>query len=121
MNDEHYLLRVDEVAEVLRVSEMTVRRKIESGELDCIRIGKAVRIRPESVNKLAGFRLFKVPAPVSKSAIEKNREKQRARQRALRKLAKKSGGAFEDILDEEYEREGYSREEPPALSEDWRM
>ena len=39
------LLTVAEVAEVLRVSNMTVYRLIKSGELAALRVGKNYRIR----------------------------------------------------------------------------
>ena len=39
------LLTVAEVAEVLRVSNMTVYRLIKSGELPALRVGKNYRIR----------------------------------------------------------------------------
>ena len=39
------LLTVTEVAEVLRVSNMTVYRLIKSGELAALRVGKNYRIR----------------------------------------------------------------------------
>ena len=39
------LLTVIEVAEVLRVSNMTVYRLIKSGELPALRVGKNYRIR----------------------------------------------------------------------------
>ena len=39
------LLTVAEVAEVLRVSNMTVYRLIKSGELSALRVGKNYRIR----------------------------------------------------------------------------
>lgn len=43
------LLTYSEVAARLRVSEKTVRRLVESGELERVRIGRGVRITPESV------------------------------------------------------------------------
>ena len=39
------LLTVAEVAEVLRVSNMTVYRLIKAGELSALRVGKNYRIR----------------------------------------------------------------------------
>lgn len=121
MSDDYFVLTIQDVADVLRVSKTHVSRLIEQGKLDAFRVGRAVRIRPDVVNEYVGYRIFKVPGPISKTALEKNRDKQRARQRALRKLADKAGGAFEDLLDEEYEREGYERQEPPSLSDDWRL
>ena len=44
-------LTVGEVAEILRVSSMTVYRLINSGELAAVRIGKSFRLREEDVDK----------------------------------------------------------------------
>lgn len=44
-------LTVGEVAEMLRVSTMTVYRLINSGELPAVRIGKSFRLREEDVDK----------------------------------------------------------------------
>ena len=49
---EHTLLTVPEVAESLRVSTRTVRRWIASGTLQCVRIGRVVRVPAEVVNAL---------------------------------------------------------------------
>jgi excisionase family DNA binding protein len=43
------LLPYEEVASRLKVSEKTVRRLVEAGELERVRIGSSVRITPESV------------------------------------------------------------------------
>ena len=49
------LLTVAEVAETLRVSNMTVYRLIKSGELTAIRVGKNYRIRTADLDEyLAG-------------------------------------------------------------------
>jgi excisionase family DNA binding protein len=48
------LLTVDETAALLRVSPRHVRRLIASGELPVVRIGKAVRVRPEDLRQLIG-------------------------------------------------------------------
>ena len=42
-NESDELLTVDEVAEYLRLNSATVYRKIESGELDAVRLGKGTR------------------------------------------------------------------------------
>lgn len=44
-------LTVGEVAEMLRVSSMTVYRLINSGDLPAVRIGKSFRLREEDVDK----------------------------------------------------------------------
>ena len=48
---EDLLLTVDEVAQVMRVSNMTVYRLIKSGQLAAIRVGKNYRIRRRDVEK----------------------------------------------------------------------
>jgi excisionase family DNA binding protein len=46
------LLTVKEVAEVLHISVRQVRRLIEDGRLAAVRIGRAVRVRPEAAAEL---------------------------------------------------------------------
>jgi excisionase family DNA binding protein len=41
---------VNEVADVIRISGMTVYRLIKSGELPAIRVGKSVRVREEDLD-----------------------------------------------------------------------
>ena len=50
MAGEHRLLTVREVAETMRVSNMTVYRLIRAGELPAIRVGKHFRIRTQELN-----------------------------------------------------------------------
>jgi excisionase family DNA binding protein len=45
------LLTVSEVAQVMRVSNMTVYRLIKSGQLAAVRVGKNYRIRRSDVDK----------------------------------------------------------------------
>ena len=45
------LLRVGEVAGVMRVSNMTVYRLIKSGQLAAIRVGKNYRIRRSDIDR----------------------------------------------------------------------
>lgn len=45
------LLTVAEVAELLRVSNMTVYRLIKAGELGSLRVGKSVRLREDDVDR----------------------------------------------------------------------
>jgi len=42
---------VAEVAQALRVSNMTVYRLIKSGELPAVRVGKSYRLREEDVDR----------------------------------------------------------------------
>jgi excisionase family DNA binding protein len=48
---EEPLLTVGEVADVMRVSNMTVYRLIKSGQLAAIRVGKNYRIRRRDVGR----------------------------------------------------------------------
>ncbi len=43
-------MTVGEVASVLRVSNMTVYRLINAGELPAVRIGRSFRLRPEDLD-----------------------------------------------------------------------
>ncbi|MGH2829080.1 MAG: helix-turn-helix domain-containing protein [Actinomycetota bacterium] len=49
--DGDRLLTVSEVAELMRVSNMTVYRLIKAGSLGAIRVGKNYRIRESDVNR----------------------------------------------------------------------
>lgn len=44
------LLRLDEAAEALQVSDSTIRRLVRDKELKVVRIGRAVRVRPEDLD-----------------------------------------------------------------------
>ncbi|PZS19295.1 MAG: hypothetical protein DLM54_07270 [Acidimicrobiales bacterium] len=44
-------LTVTEVADVLRVSNMTVYRLINAGQLPAVRVGKSYRLREDDVDK----------------------------------------------------------------------
>lgn len=60
------LLTPREVAEVMRVSTMTVYRLIKSGELPAIRVGKHLRIRGNDVVTFLDDRIVRVPAAVGR-------------------------------------------------------
>jgi excisionase family DNA binding protein len=49
LDTDHRLLRVQEVADAMRVSNMTVYRLIQSGELVATRVGRSYRIRERDV------------------------------------------------------------------------
>lgn len=54
MNERDFsepLLTVGEVAQLMRVSNMTVYRLIKSGQLSAIRVGKNYRIRGADINR----------------------------------------------------------------------
>ncbi len=52
------LLTREEVAEFLKLSKQTVDRKIRSGEIPCVRLGTAIRVKPEQlrayINRFVG-------------------------------------------------------------------
>ncbi len=50
MGSEERLLRVGEVAGIMRVSKMTVYRLIRAGELDATRVGRGYRIWESDVS-----------------------------------------------------------------------
>jgi excisionase family DNA binding protein len=50
------LLTIANVAALLQVSAKTVRRLIDRGELDAIRIGRSIRIQPTALALLIGRR-----------------------------------------------------------------
>jgi excisionase family DNA binding protein len=51
------LLRLDEAAEALQVSDSTIRRLVRDKELKVVRIGRAVRVRPEDLEAFIRDRL----------------------------------------------------------------
>lgn len=50
-NDRSRFVTVSEVAEQLRVSNMTVYRLVQSGQLPAVRVGRSYRIRAEDVDR----------------------------------------------------------------------
>jgi excisionase family DNA binding protein len=60
-NDERpaRLLTVSEVAQALRVSNMTVYRLVSAGDLPALRVGRSVRLRPADVESYLSGRLIK--------------------------------------------------------------
>ena len=50
------LLTVAEVAELLRVSNMTVYRLLKAGELPSVRIGKSFRVREDDLDAYLAHR-----------------------------------------------------------------
>lgn len=46
------LLTIQEVAQMMRVSPITIRRHIQSGELKAVRVGRQIRISKQGVNKM---------------------------------------------------------------------
>ncbi|MDQ2725669.1 MAG: helix-turn-helix domain-containing protein [Actinomycetota bacterium] len=50
-NDRSRFVTVSEVADQLRVSNMTVYRLVQSGQLPAVRVGRSYRIRAEDVDR----------------------------------------------------------------------
>jgi excisionase family DNA binding protein len=48
---EDRLLTVNEVAELMRVSNMTIYRLIKAGELNATRVGRSYRLRQRDVDE----------------------------------------------------------------------
>lgn len=65
------LMTIKEYAQLKRISENTVRRRIENGLLEVERFGRAVRIVPDE--RRAGYELVDLPAYLkgSKSLAKK--------------------------------------------------
>ena len=57
---EEPLLTVGEVAQIMRVSNMTVYRLIKSGQLAAIRVGKNYRIRRKDVERYLTDRAVRI-------------------------------------------------------------
>jgi len=55
------LMTVREVAEMMRVSNMTVYRLIKAGQLSAIRVGKNYRIRRSDIERYLTDRAVNVP------------------------------------------------------------
>ncbi|OHQ51330.1 excisionase [Corynebacterium sp. HMSC070H05] len=49
--DKAKFLTVAEVAEIMRVSKMTVYRLVHSGELPAVRVGRSFRVNENAVNE----------------------------------------------------------------------
>ena len=45
------LVTIQEAAQMLRVNPITVRRHIQAGELEAVRVGRGVRVRKESLDR----------------------------------------------------------------------
>lgn len=62
--DERNLLTVEQLAKRLSVNPMTVRRMIRRGQIAAVRIGRAIRFRPEDIDAfLESVKIGKGGAP----------------------------------------------------------
>jgi excisionase family DNA binding protein len=55
-DERRHFMTVAEVAQLMRVSTMTVYRLIKSGELPAVRVGRSYRLRPGDVDRYLGDR-----------------------------------------------------------------
>lgn len=58
--DNGTFLTVAEVAEIMRVSKMTVYRLVHSGELPAVRVGRSFRVPEKAVNEYLDASYFEV-------------------------------------------------------------
>ena len=49
--DKGTFLTIAEVAEIMRVSKMTVYRLVHAGEMPAVRVGRSFRVHESSVNE----------------------------------------------------------------------
>ncbi|HIW90928.1 MAG TPA: helix-turn-helix domain-containing protein [Candidatus Corynebacterium avicola] len=57
-NDSGTFLTVAEVAELMRVSKMTVYRLVHSGELPAVRVGRSFRVHEQAVEEYLGASIY---------------------------------------------------------------
>ena len=58
--DNGTFLTVAEVADIMRVSKMTVYRLVHSGELPAVRVGRSFRVQETAVNKYLDASYYEV-------------------------------------------------------------
>ena len=58
--DNGTFLTVAEVADIMRVSKMTVYRLVHSGELPAVRVGRSFRVHETAVNKYRDASYYEV-------------------------------------------------------------
>ena len=58
--DKGKFLTVAEVAEIMRVSKMTVYRLVHSGELPAVRVGRSFRVNENAVNEYLESSVYNV-------------------------------------------------------------
>ena len=58
--DNGTFLTVAEVADIMRVSKMTVYRLVHSGELPAVRVGRSFRVHETAVNKYLDASYYEV-------------------------------------------------------------
>ncbi|MBF0581537.1 MULTISPECIES: helix-turn-helix domain-containing protein [Corynebacterium] len=58
-NENGIYLTVAEVAELMRVSKMTVYRLVHSGELPAVQVGRSFRVHEKAVEDYLGSSVYK--------------------------------------------------------------
>ena len=58
-NENGIYLTVAEVAELMRVSKMTVYRLVHSGDLPAVQVGRSFRVHEQAVEKYLGSSVYK--------------------------------------------------------------
>lgn len=58
------LLTIQEVAQMMRVSPITIRRRIKEGNLSAVRVGRRIRVPRQAVDEL--------PEPIESKATKQN-------------------------------------------------
>ena len=58
--DKGTFLTIAEVAEMMRVSKMTVYRLVHAGDLPAVRVGRSFRIHEEAVNEYLQWSIYEV-------------------------------------------------------------
>ena len=56
--DQGTFLTVAEVADLMRVSKMTVYRLVHSGELPAVRVGRSFRVHEQAVSEYLGSSVY---------------------------------------------------------------
>ena len=58
--DKGTFLTIAEVAEVMRVSKLTVYRLVHAGDLPAVRVGRSFRVHEEAVNEYLNSSIYEV-------------------------------------------------------------
>ena len=58
--DKGTFLTIAEVAEMMRVSKMTVYRLVHAGDLPAVRVGRSFRVHEEAVSKYLNSSIYEV-------------------------------------------------------------
>lgn len=102
------LLTINEVAKMLNLHEITIRRHIKQGKLKAFKVGRKVRIRREDLEEFIKPVYPVRPAPKTKPALEPPCEKELNRRKTLveRILKRREGMAPIGVTTAQLVREG---------------